>query len=48
VLSDFDSGEKEILDKVLDAAAELLVNVLAGNPEDFLPEWAKKKVPLDG
>ncbi len=48
VLSDFDAGEKEILDKVLDAAAELLVNVLAGNPEDFLPEWAKKKVTLDG
>jgi PTH1 family peptidyl-tRNA hydrolase len=48
VLSDFDAGEKEILDKVLDAAAELLVNVLAGNPENFLPEWAKKKVIQDG
>jgi len=48
VLSDFDAREKAILDKVLDAAAELLLNVLAGNPEDFLPEWAKKKVPLDG
>ncbi len=47
VLSDFDSGEREILDKVLDAAAELLLNVLAGNPEDFLPEWAKKKVLQD-
>jgi PTH1 family peptidyl-tRNA hydrolase len=48
VLSDFGAGEKEILDKVLDTAAELLVNVLAGNPEDLLPEWAKKKVLLDG
>jgi len=48
VLSDFDTGEKEILDKVLDSAAELLMNVLAGNPEDHLPEWAKKKVALDG
>jgi len=48
VLSNFDPGEKEILDKVLEVAAELLVDVLAGNPEDFLPEWAKKKVPLDG
>ena len=47
VLSNFDAGEKAILDKVLDAAAELLVNVLAGSPEEFLPEWAKKKVPLD-
>jgi PTH1 family peptidyl-tRNA hydrolase len=47
VLSDFDSGEKEILDKVLDAAADLLLNVLAGNPEDFLPEWAKKKIIQD-
>jgi peptidyl-tRNA hydrolase, PTH1 family len=48
VLSDFTTGEKEILDKVLEVAAELLVNVLAGNPEEFLPEWAKKKVALDG
>jgi len=48
VLSDFDAGEKEILDKVLDTAAELLVNVLAGNPDEFLPEWAKKKVIQDG
>ena len=48
VLSDFDAVEKEILDKVLETAAELLLNVLAGNPEDFLPEWAKKKVSLDG
>jgi len=48
VLSDFDAAEKEILDKVLEAAAELLVNVLVGNPEEFLPEWAKKKVTPDG
>jgi PTH1 family peptidyl-tRNA hydrolase len=48
VLSDFDAAEKAILDRVLETASELLVNVLAGNPEDFLPEWAKKKVTLDG
>jgi peptidyl-tRNA hydrolase, PTH1 family len=48
VLSDFDAAEKEILDKVLETAAELLMNILAGNPEDYLPEWAKKKVTLDG
>jgi PTH1 family peptidyl-tRNA hydrolase len=48
VLSDFSSGEIEILDKVLEAAAGLLVDVLAGSPEDFLPEWAKKKVLPDG
>jgi len=48
VLSDFDTAEREILDKVLETAAGLLMNVLAGNPEDFLPEWAKKKVTLDG
>jgi PTH1 family peptidyl-tRNA hydrolase len=46
VLSDFSANEKEILDKVLEAAAGLLVDVLSGNPEDFLPEWAKKKVLL--
>jgi PTH1 family peptidyl-tRNA hydrolase len=48
VLSNFAAGEKELLEKVLETAAELLVNVLAGNPEDFLPEWAKKKIALDG
>jgi peptidyl-tRNA hydrolase, PTH1 family len=48
VLSDFDASEREILDKVLETAAELLMNVLAGNPEDFLPEWAKKKVIQNG
>jgi len=48
VLSNFDATEKEILDKVLEAAADLLLSVLAGNPEDFLPEWAKKKITLDG
>jgi len=48
VLSDFDAAEKAILDKVLETAAGLLMNVLAGNPEDFLPEWAKKKVIQDG
>jgi len=48
VLSNFDAAEKEILDKVLEAAADLLLGVLAGNPEDFLPEWAKKKVVQNG
>jgi PTH1 family peptidyl-tRNA hydrolase len=48
VLSDFDAAEREILVKVLDAAAELLMKVLSGNPEELLPEWAKKKVLLDG
>jgi len=48
VLSNFDAVEKEILDKVLEAASELLMKVLAGSPEDFLPEWTKKKVTLDG
>jgi len=48
VLSDFNAAEKGILDKVLETAAGLLMNVLAGNPEDYLPEWAKKKVLLDG
>jgi len=48
VLSDFNVAEKEILDKVLETAADLLMNVLTGNPENFLPEWAKRKVTLDG
>jgi len=48
VLSNFDAAEKEILDKVLEAAADLLLSVLTGNPEDHLPEWAKKKVIQNG
>jgi len=44
VLSDFTAAEKETLDKILEAASGLLMNVLNGNPEDFLPEWAKKRV----
>ena len=44
VLSNFDSGEEETLNMALEAGAELLLRVLAENPERLLPEWAKKKI----
>jgi PTH1 family peptidyl-tRNA hydrolase len=44
VLSDFEVGEKEIFDRALEAGAELLLLALADNPENLLPEWAKKKI----
>ena len=46
VLSDFGPAEKETLDRVLNAAAKLLIKALAGEPETLLSEWAKKKIPL--
>ena len=44
VLSDFSLNEKEEMDRVLDAASELLIKALLNDPEKLLPEWAKKKV----
>ena len=44
VLSDFSSGEKEILNLVLEKGAELLTRALIEGPEKLLPVWAKKKV----
>ena len=47
VLSGFSAQEAETLDIVLNAAGELLLKVLAGDPKDHLKEWAKKNiVPL--
>jgi len=45
VLSDFNAGESEILDRVLEAGAELFQKILVDGPENLLPEWAKKKIP---
>ena len=46
VLSDFDAGEKETLDKVLETGAELLLRALMNDPETLLPAWAKKKITV--
>ena len=48
VLSDFDMAEGETLNEVLEAGAELLLEVLVNDPETLLPEWAKKKVVPNG
>ena len=47
VLSDFGAGEEETLNRVLETGAELLLRVFTHGPESLLPEWAKKKIPLD-
>ena len=46
VLSDFDAAETEILNRVLETGAELLVRALLDGPERLLPEWAKKAVKI--
>ena len=45
VLSNFDAGEREIMDRVLDESANLLLSAMTGDPKDLLGEWAKKKIP---
>ncbi|MCL2069906.1 MAG: aminoacyl-tRNA hydrolase [Treponema sp.] len=47
VLSDFDTAEAELLSKVLEAAAELLVKTFENDPKELLAEWAKKKILLE-
>jgi PTH1 family peptidyl-tRNA hydrolase len=44
VLSNFDPEEEETLEKVMDAAGELLLRSLLCKPESLLGEWAKKKI----
>jgi PTH1 family peptidyl-tRNA hydrolase len=44
VLTNFREEELETLDRVLETGAELLFKALSGDPQDLLPEWAKKKV----
>ena len=44
VLSDFGAAEAELLDRVLEAGAELLLRALVDGPEGLLPVWAKKSV----
>ena len=47
VLSDFSAGELEILEKVLEAGAGLLLRALTGDPETLLNEWKKKKISIE-
>jgi len=44
VLSDFYKEEQALLEPVLDAAAELLINTFIFGPEKFLPGFSKKKI----
>jgi len=46
VLSDFSAAEWEILDKVLEAGAELILRAIVDDPASLLAEWAKKKIPV--
>lgn len=48
VLSDFNVAEKEALEKVLEAASDLLLRALSCNPESLLKEWGKKKIAASG
>ena len=43
VLSDFSSGELQILDRVLETSEELLLRAILSDPDGLLPEWSKKK-----
>ena len=45
VLSDFSAAEWEILEKVLEAGAELLLRAFVCDPQTLLSEWTKKKIP---
>ena len=45
VLSDFSAVELEILERVLEAGAELLLRAIVCDPQSLLAEWAKKKIP---
>jgi PTH1 family peptidyl-tRNA hydrolase len=50
VLSNFSAAEETVLDQVFAAAAAAFTAVLAGEPEDLLPAWGKKRLaePLTG
>ena len=44
VLSDFSMEETVLLEPVLEAASDLLIRLLANEPEELLPQWGKKKI----
>ena len=44
VLDNFTDSEREILDKVLEAGADLLLYAFTEEPQTLLPEWKKKQV----
>jgi len=44
VLNDFTKAELETLNPALEAAANLLTQILNNDPEPYLKEWSKKKI----
>jgi PTH1 family peptidyl-tRNA hydrolase len=48
VLSDFSPAETEALVPILNTGAGLLTRILTIGPDHSLPEWAKKRVVVDG
>jgi PTH1 family peptidyl-tRNA hydrolase len=44
VLSDFGAEESATLEPVLQAGADLLLKAIIRAPEEFLPQWNKKKI----
>lgn len=44
VLSGFSPEENSILTQIFPPAAELLCNILSGDPENYLPIWNKKNL----
>ncbi|MDR3341714.1 MAG: aminoacyl-tRNA hydrolase [Treponema sp.] len=44
VLSDFTADEQPILEHVLDACADALLQALINGPESLLPAWNKRKI----
>jgi len=46
VLSDFSNDEKETLNPALEAGAGLLMKLFTEEPEQYLKEWAKKKIEV--
>ena len=44
VLSGFSPEENSILTQIFPPAAELLCNILTGDPENYLPIWNKKNL----
>ena len=46
VLNDFSKTEQETLNPALEAASNLLIQILKNDPEPYLKEWAKKKINI--
>ncbi|MDR2766704.1 MAG: hypothetical protein LBB82_00095, partial [Treponema sp.] len=46
VLSNFSASQLPALDETLAAAAKALLRAFAETPEQLLPEWKKKRLPV--